>query len=225
MDKRTEQLEWLAVWYELWTLMTDTFTHSKPSDRASEIYSDRLADIPADRLRAAVEQCLATCRFFPTIADLREAAGLLGEDRFPTPIEAWDETCRAIRARARGVSFEWTSPLAEKVARAMDLYTLARSENPSTDRAHYLAAYREEVERARAAGRIVPKAAAAIASATVERKALGGEVEAKPSAPRGTTLVQRKCAACGKVFGVRVSDVEVVRCGECRARWSAGGAA
>lgn len=158
----TEQLEWLAVWGECWELMADTFTHSKPSPNALKIYAARLTDISADRLRAVVEQCIATCRFFPTIADLRDAAGMLADGRGETAMDAWEEVRAYISEAGRGGFYEWRNPLAERVATAMGLWALRTSSNSGTDRAHFLQAYREAEERERAKRAVVPAARAAL---------------------------------------------------------------
>ena len=41
---------------------------------AVDIYRELLEDIPDEVLRKAANQCLLTCRFFPTIAEIREMA-------------------------------------------------------------------------------------------------------------------------------------------------------
>ena len=46
----------------------------KISDEAQDVYWEMLKDIPDDKFAKGVKQCLASCKFFPTIAELGEAS-------------------------------------------------------------------------------------------------------------------------------------------------------
>lgn len=46
----------------------------KLSDEAQDVYWEMLRDIPEGKFGAGVRKCLATCKFFPTIAELGEAS-------------------------------------------------------------------------------------------------------------------------------------------------------
>lgn len=47
------------------------------------LYREALADLPPDILAAAVKACIRTCRFFPTVAEIREGA------RGPLAVREW----------------------------------------------------------------------------------------------------------------------------------------
>ena len=55
-------------------LLQDAFPHVRMREGTPEIYARLLADIPPDVLRDAAEKCIYRSQFFPTIAQLREAA-------------------------------------------------------------------------------------------------------------------------------------------------------
>lgn len=47
---------------------------NKLSDEAQDIYWEMLKDIPEKAFSYGVRECLASCKFFPTIAELGEAS-------------------------------------------------------------------------------------------------------------------------------------------------------
>jgi hypothetical protein len=54
--------------------LTGVFPSVKIGPDGMETYSELLEDIPDEALIKAMRACLLTCRFFPTIAELREKA-------------------------------------------------------------------------------------------------------------------------------------------------------
>jgi len=67
-------------------LLQDAFPHVRMREGTPEIYARLLADIPPDVLRDAAEKCIYRSQFFPTIAQLREAAlGFSNEPYNPHP--------------------------------------------------------------------------------------------------------------------------------------------
>jgi hypothetical protein len=46
----------------------------KLSGEAQDVYWEMLKDIPDEKFAAGVRQCLAACKFFPTIAELGDAS-------------------------------------------------------------------------------------------------------------------------------------------------------
>ena len=46
----------------------------KLSGEAQDVYWEMLKDIPEDKFAVGVRTCLASCKFFPTIAELGEAS-------------------------------------------------------------------------------------------------------------------------------------------------------
>lgn len=48
------------------------FQEKKVSDQFIFIYQQFLADLPVDVVAAAIKDCICECRFFPTIAEIRD---------------------------------------------------------------------------------------------------------------------------------------------------------
>lgn len=48
------------------------FQEKKVSDQFILIYQQFLADLPVDVVAAAIKDCICECRFFPTIAEIRD---------------------------------------------------------------------------------------------------------------------------------------------------------
>jgi hypothetical protein len=44
------------------------------SDESQDVYWEMLQDIPEAKFAGGVQECLATCKFFPTIAELGDAS-------------------------------------------------------------------------------------------------------------------------------------------------------
>lgn len=64
------------------------------------VYVRMLADLPEDALLNAAEHVIATCTFFPSVAEIRAAAGHLQRaiHAVPSPEEAWAEMITQARA-------------------------------------------------------------------------------------------------------------------------------
>src|SRR5689334_3695070 len=64
-----------------------------------KIYQRLLADLEFDILKAATLQCATMCKFFPTVAEIREAAVEIEvmSIGIPSPTEAWGEVLNEIK--------------------------------------------------------------------------------------------------------------------------------
>ena len=63
----------------------------------AKLWMQMLSDIPYSIAEKAILRSLSTAKFFPTVAEIREAAVLLTKPEIPTAIEAWGEVMNAIR--------------------------------------------------------------------------------------------------------------------------------
>jgi hypothetical protein len=68
---------------------------SKFSDEAQDVYWEMLKDIPEQCFAAGVKECLADCKFFPTIAELGNASLPPVRD-FRAPLPPIDQPFRRI---------------------------------------------------------------------------------------------------------------------------------
>ena len=105
-----------------------------------------LADIPFEAAKAALIKLLTTIKYFPTIAELREAA-LRCTTSLPTPEEAWEE----VRSKLSGDTYiklkyknekpQFSCPEIEQAVNQLGLEDLLMSENISYDRTQFLRFY------------------------------------------------------------------------------------
>lgn len=72
-------------------------TFELTEDRVT-IYVKLLADLEDDALTAATQQHIATNKFPPSVAELREACAALTRPALPSWADAWDEVLTTIRA-------------------------------------------------------------------------------------------------------------------------------
>jgi len=61
------------------------------------LWEKMLSDIPYEIAESALIKVLATARFFPTVAEIREAAASIVNPAIPSAAEAWGEVVQAIR--------------------------------------------------------------------------------------------------------------------------------
>lgn len=115
-------------------------------DHTLAVYREQLLDLDADQARAAVRAIVSRSKFFPTIAEIREAVGILAGR--PTAAEAWAQ----VRAAAEQQTRQGMDPI---VRRAFDL-VIDDVYAPTLDsrtRSLFLESYREECARAELAER------------------------------------------------------------------------
>ncbi len=108
-----------------------------------QVYARLLADVQPDVLTAAAAKAAATCKFFPTVAEIREAATSLmpAVAGLPTAYEAWGEVKRNVYHSHRPV---WSHPLIEKTINCLgglDAFGQSNIEDEMSWRAQFLRAY------------------------------------------------------------------------------------
>ncbi len=77
------------------TTLAAAFPHKDIEEATIRVYTDALADLPPEAVRVAGMVCLNRCRFFPSIAELREEA-LRALGNYVLAHEAWREVCEAL---------------------------------------------------------------------------------------------------------------------------------
>lgn len=131
---------------KLVAVMLAAFPQSRASAQTSQVYERMLADLDYPAANAAVERLLATARFMPTIAEIRETALALTVGEQKQGGEAWGDVLRMIgRYGARRYDDGWTVPIADPVAArtvaALGWVNLCDSENQAADRARFIELY------------------------------------------------------------------------------------
>jgi len=124
-----------------------------------KVYARMLADIPLAVLDVVIEQCLAECKFFPTIAELRERvlAHATPAGAHPDAAEAWGLVLAEIKREGHMGTPRFADEVVARAVRIMDWWQLCVSENPVADRAHFMRIYEQLRERELADARLLPR--------------------------------------------------------------------
>lgn len=125
------------------------YPHAKVREETVEIYCRALADIPPEVLDAAAMACLATCKFFPTIAELRDQAAAVASRAHPSAIEAWGIVMEQVRQHSIYTPHHFDDPLIARLVESIGWYTLCTTTDVAITRAHFTNAYKVLLDRER----------------------------------------------------------------------------
>jgi hypothetical protein len=120
-----------------------------PTNRAtaqtSGIYERMLADLDYPAANAAIERLLATAKWMPTVAEIRETTLTLAVGEQKPGGEAWGAVLKAIGRegydRKPGVDFVFSDPVTMRCVQLMQWGKLCASENETADRARFIELY------------------------------------------------------------------------------------
>lgn len=113
------------------------YPQAQVSEQTVAVYLRMLRDIPPEALQVAVDQAIATSKFLPTVAELRDTLHGLRQLDTPSWGEAWEDVMSEMRRIGSYGVPQFRSRLTEQVVRSMGWKTLCASENPQTDRAQF----------------------------------------------------------------------------------------
>lgn len=147
------------------------YAHAKIDEGLSAVYIRLLADIPPGDLQATVDQCIAECKFLPTVAEIRERYHALTRTMGQlTASDAWGQVKAEIRRIGSWGVPEFSDPIIAKVVRNMGWNELCMSESPEgVDRAQFERAYNETLNRGEQVQKLLPQA-----REMAERRITGG---------------------------------------------------
>lgn len=113
------------------------------SEETTKLYAKFLQDLDYHQVQAAVVKHIATSPYFPTIAELRQAAvDVIPDSNIPLPGEAWAEVTKHMRDVGYTGKPTFSHPLIEKTIQAMGGWiALCQSEDGMVDRAHFMKIY------------------------------------------------------------------------------------
>jgi hypothetical protein len=138
---------------KLVAILVAAYPNSKITDDNVVVYVRMLADLDYAAANAAVERLLATSKWPPTVAEIREATLALTTGELKPGGEGWGLVLRAIarygRNRTPGVDFDLGDPVAHEVARALNWRELCDSDNQAADRARFIELYDQLAANAR----------------------------------------------------------------------------
>lgn len=113
----------------VWRMLSDAYPNNKNQPGTAAVYAMALADLPDDVLRAAALECVTTCKFFPTVAEIRAAASTVsvgGHQRHA--LEAWADVKAAVTRYGRRWTPTFDDPLVSDCVRALGWVDFCNSE-------------------------------------------------------------------------------------------------
>ena len=143
----------------------------------ARIWQVALSDLDPRDVNLAITKLLMTQRFFPTVAEVREAAENLSPLAHPSPEEAWAEVNAHL---CRSNTAPYTDPLIVKAIAGIGWNTIAMSENVGVERAHFMRFYetmvkKEREERTNIIARRLMESAAGVFLADPEQRKENGK--------------------------------------------------
>jgi len=138
-------------------ILTAAYPNNKITAETIRVYQITLQDIPGDVLEKAILHLTTTNKFFPTVAEIRDAAYLLMvvTNKIPSAYEAWGEVQEEIARCGEYFRYsistnvpEYSHPLVERAVEIMGYKQLCYSDNLVADRAHFFKVYESLYQRA-----------------------------------------------------------------------------
>jgi hypothetical protein len=130
---------------KLVAVLVAAFPTGKITAETVGVYERMLGDLDYGAANAAIERLLATSKWLPTVAEIREAGLTLNRGEMRPGGDAWGEVLRAISRygymRTPGIDFEFTDPIVAECVRALTWRELCDSENQVADRARFVELY------------------------------------------------------------------------------------
>lgn len=134
---------------KLLMLTKKTFPESKVDAQSLILYTAALDDLTYAQIKAGVLKLLNTAKFFPRIADIREAAGQMvahvKHEGKPDAGEAWGEVIKFLKARSMCDTrpYDWPCPEIEEAVNRIgktSLFALEMKDEPIV-RAQFMKIY------------------------------------------------------------------------------------
>ena len=151
---------------EMMLILHTAYPHYRGKKDTARVYAELLADIPDDLLIAGAKAHASTGKFFPSVAELREAAFDLQAraQGIPNAAEAWGEVMHQVRNVGSYGRPEFSAPLIYSAVDALGGWkALCASDNNVADRAHFLKIYGSLQERSQRDTAMLPEVRGVIA--------------------------------------------------------------
>lgn len=127
----------------------------------AELWTEMLCDLPFDVAKAALQKVLTLAKFFPTVAEIREAAASLQPGGAPEPEAAWGEVLQQIAKVGYIGTPRWSHPAVGQAADILyggwsELCRHLNEDSMVADRAHFLRMYGNVAARLREDAKLPP---------------------------------------------------------------------
>ena len=121
-----------------------------PNNEAMTLWYRELHDIPAAVAEAALRKWVATNKWSPSIADIRELAATVQNGELPDWGEGWKQVCAAITRygyMGQRQALESMDELTRECVRRLGWQSLCMSTNATADRANFRQCYETLAKR------------------------------------------------------------------------------
>jgi len=121
-----------------------------PNNQAMELWFRELQDIPYEVAESALRTWVATNKWSPSIAEIREQSSTIAKGDIPDWGDGWEQVIMAVRKfgsyRARE-ALESMDDITRRCVERIGFTNICMSENPSADRANFRMMYEQLAER------------------------------------------------------------------------------
>jgi hypothetical protein len=114
------------------------------------LWDKMLSDIPYQLAEKALVKVLSTAKFFPTVAEIREAAAEITNPLPITAAEAWGQVMEAVRkfgSYRPTEAMEWLSPEVAVMVRRFGFVDICRSEQIDVIRGQFIKLWDSQAKR------------------------------------------------------------------------------
>jgi hypothetical protein len=140
-------------------VLSSAYPNFQMTDSMMIAYKTMLKDIPVEYLKAGALKHASENKWFPTVAELREASFsiMMNKDAIPSEFEAWEEVKLACEKIGHYKEPPFSHPLIVRTVNVMGWKELCLSENQEYDRAHFFKVYKSLSERAESDVKMLPQ--------------------------------------------------------------------
>ena len=118
-----------------------------PDEQAKDVWWVMLSDLDYKSCMMALKEHMSTCKFPPSIAELREKCAGMSQAPIRDWGEAWEDVKMAIRFKGmyrEQEALEQLDEITQKCVRRLGFQSLCTSENETADRANFRMIYEQE---------------------------------------------------------------------------------
>ncbi|MBQ8279514.1 MAG: hypothetical protein IJZ23_07010 [Roseburia sp.] len=128
-----------------------------PNQQAMELWYRELQDIPYNVAEASLRQWVATNKWSPSIAEIREMASSVQHGSIPDWGDGWEQVLKAIRKYGSyriPEAMESFDPITRQCVERLGFRNICMSENINHDRANFRMIYEQLQERKKKEGQM-----------------------------------------------------------------------
>ena len=121
-----------------------------PNQQAMELWFQELQDIPYEVAQAGLRQWVATNKWSPSIAEIRDMASTVQNGVIPDWGDGWEQVIKAIRKYGMyqiTEAMDSFDPITRQCVERLGFRNICLSENINTDRANFRMIYEQLQER------------------------------------------------------------------------------